>query len=118
MKTEDIIGVDKQYYKNILDRIVTTRERGVGVRLSFHTDIAAAYVDIAPDLVVKKSEAGKLSSKIQEWAEQAVVDDYLEIDKLALNDSEIREIKETFAGTENIFELTVTTKNIKVLKVS
>lgn len=118
LKNEDIHGIDKEYYAKLLDRIVTKREKGVGVRLSFHTDIPAAYVDIAPDVVEKKSSVQRLRDQVEEWMGHAALDDRLEVTRLALSPLEIDELKEMLAGTESWLAASITTKYIKLQKIA
>lgn len=118
LKTETIEGIDRAYYLSIIDKVVTTRDPGVGVRMSFHGDIAASDVDMAPSEVVKKSEQGRLQDKITTWIEEASIGDKLEIPKLGLTDLEIAGIQESLAGTENFLIADISTSRIKIRKIA
>lgn len=116
LKEQDIKDVDRAYYIKVTDRIMTNREKGVGVRLSFHTDVPAAYVDIAPDKISKKVENSGIRKKIDEWLETAAVGDIFEANNIGLTEMELTEINNMLAGTESFLTADITQTKIKILK--
>lgn len=118
LKTETIEGISRAYYSPILDRIVTTREPGLGIRLSFHTAITSSDVDMSPDEVETQATNNTLITKVRDWMENATVGDMLELTKLALTEQEIEDVQDTLAGTQSFLEADITSKQIKILKTA
>lgn len=118
LEEQEIPGVDREFYKKLMERVIRTREPGVGVRISFHTDIPAAYVDIVPDTVVKKSEIFKLKNAVDEWLEKAAIGDLFSAEKLGLSPEEVIEFQNIYSGTEHFLAVDISTETLTIRKIA
>ena len=88
-------------YKSFCDRIVITKERGIGVRLSYIRDISPE--SFKPNKAIDKMEQTVTwKDKIEQFCENSGVGDTLEINKLALTDDDIADVHSSLAQLQDI----------------
>jgi hypothetical protein len=106
-------------YTRLLETISVTRERNIGVKLTFLEEFRDKdTATFMPDSVIPAVEIPKWKEAMEDWLETSDVGDKPFVQtNLMLTADEIREIKLQFVGVTNIMA-SITSQAIKLVKIN
>ena len=107
-----------QKYAKLLDMICITRERNVGVKLTFREEFRNGSSEFSPSSVVPAAEMPRWKQRIEDWLNECEPGGKpFILENLLLSPEEVRDLKLEFVGITNVMS-SITSNSIKLIKVN
>lgn len=105
-------------YARFREMIRIERERGVGVMIRFAPEFRGGNInDFKPREIIPKDKVPSWKEEMLEYMENGTVGEPFFVDKLALTNEEVTDLKTSLIGLKNILS-SITSHSVKLVKIN